>query len=84
LNSPDAPNGLTRRESLIERWKKSGVITTNLKRERNLEKLAASGETSRNESVRLITDRIVMLHDVHTTIGSMDKHLVRTLREGGQ
>jgi hypothetical protein len=84
LNSPAATNGLTRRESLIERWRKSGVITTNLKSERNLHKLSGSAQTSEKESVQLITDRIVMLHDVHTTIESMDKQLVRTLREGGQ
>jgi hypothetical protein len=81
LNASDMPNGLTRRESLIERWKKSGVISTNLRRENNLDKLAASAQTSRSESVKLITDRIVMLHDVHTTIESMDKQLVTTLRE---
>lgn len=83
LNSRAATTGLTRRESLIERWKKSGVITTNLKSERNLGKLAACEQTSRKESVRLITDRIVMLHDVHTTIGSMDKQLVTALRAEG-
>lgn len=82
LNSPATANGMTRRESLIERWKKSGVIATNLKSERNLSKLAACTQTSRRESVQLITDRIVMLHDVHTTIGSMDKQLVTALREG--
>lgn len=81
LNSPVAPNGLTRREALIERWKRSGVITTNLKSARNLSKLAACDETSRKESVQLITDRIVMLHDVQTTIESMDKQLVTALRE---
>lgn len=83
LNSSDTTNGLTRRESLIERWKKSGVITTNLRHDHNLHKLSASAQTSKKESVQLITDRIVMLHDVHTTIGSMDKQLVKTLREGG-
>lgn len=81
LNSSATANGLTRRESLLERWKKSGVITTNLKSQRNLVKLAACDETSRKESVKLITDRIVMLHDVQTTIESMDKQLVKTLKE---
>ncbi|MDZ4838355.1 MAG: hypothetical protein SGJ27_31620 [Candidatus Melainabacteria bacterium] len=81
LNSPATESGLTRREALIERWRKSGVITANLKSERNLGKLSASAETSRRERVQFITDRIVMLHDVKTTIESMDKQLVRTLRE---
>jgi hypothetical protein len=84
LNSPALANGLTRRESLIERWRKSGVITTSLRSERNLHKLCASAQTSKKESVQLITDRIVMLHDMKTTIESMDKQLVRTLREEGQ
>lgn len=83
LNSPAADKNMTRRESLIERWRKSGVITTNLKSERNLGKLSASGITSRREPVQLITDRIVMLHDVKTTIESMDKQLVSALKEGG-
>lgn len=83
LNSPAADKSMTRRESLIERWRKSGVITTNLKSERNLGKLSASGITSRREPVQLITDRIVMLHDVKTTIESMDKQLVSALKEGG-
>jgi hypothetical protein len=82
LNSSATANGLTRRESLIERWRKSGVVTTNLRSERNLGKLSASAQTSKKESVQLITDRIVMLHDVNTTIESMDKQLVKTLREG--
>lgn len=81
LNSPAVPNGLTRRESLIERWKSSGVITTKLRSTRNLRKLSACDETSRKESVQLITDRIVMLHDVQTMIESMDKQLVTALRE---
>ncbi len=82
LNSPATANALTRRESLIERWRKSNVITTNLRSERNLGKLSASAQTSKKERVQLITDRIVMLHDVNTTIESMDKQLVNTLREG--
>lgn len=81
LNSPAGKSGLTRRESLIERWKKSGVITANLKKERILGKLSANADASRNERVQLITDRIVMLHDVKTTIESMDKQLVAALRE---
>jgi hypothetical protein len=81
LNSSTTANGLTRRESLIERWKNSGVITTNLKSERNLSKLSASDETSKKESVQLISDRIVMLHDLQTTIESMDKQLVKSLKE---
>lgn len=84
LNSSATGNGLTRRELLIERWKKSGVIRTNLKSERNLVKLSAYGQTSKKESVQFITDRIVMLHDVKTTIESMDKQLVRALRERGE
>jgi hypothetical protein len=81
LNSSAKATDLTRRESLIERWKKSGVITTNLKNERNLSKLSANAQASRKEPVQLITDRIVMLHDVKTTIESMDKQLVGALRE---
>ncbi len=81
LNSPATENGLTRRESLIERWRKSGVITTNLKSVRNLGQLSATANTSRRERVQLITDRIVMLHDVKTTIESMDKQLVSALKE---
>lgn len=84
LNSPATENGMTRRESLIERWKKSGVIATNLKSARNLDKLAACTQASKRESIQFITDRIVMLHDVHTTIGSMDKQLVTALREERQ
>lgn len=84
LNSSATENGLTRRESLIKRWKNSGVITTNLKNERNLVKLSAYANTSRRESVQFISDRIVMLHDVKTTIESMDKQLVRALKEERQ
>ncbi|MBC7997083.1 MAG: hypothetical protein IAF58_04030 [Leptolyngbya sp.] len=84
LNTSATEKGLTRRESLIERWRKSGVITANLKSERNLSKLSASANTSRKERVQLITDRIVMLHDVKTTIESMDKQLVSALKEERQ
>ena len=84
LNSTSRADGLTIRESLIERWKTAGVIGTNLRSARNSVKLSACEQTSRNESVGLITDRIVMLHDVQTIIESMDKQLVRTLRDGDQ
>ncbi len=84
LNSSAKDSGLTRLESLMERWKKAGVITTNLKSERNLGKLSAIGNTSRRETVQLISDRIVMLHDVKTTIESMDKQLVSALKEDRQ
>lgn len=81
LNSPAAESGMTRRESLIERWKKAGVITTNLQNQRSFGKLCASANQSRRETVQLISDRIVMLHDVKTTIESMDKQLVSALKE---
>ena len=84
LNSSAATNGITRRELLIERWRKSGVITTNLKNERNFGKLSATERATRKEPVQLISDRIVMLHDVKTTIESMDKQLVSTLKDGGK
>jgi hypothetical protein len=72
---------MTRRESLIKRWKTAGVITTNLQNERNFGKLSASVNPSRRETVQLISDRIVMLHDVKTTIESMDKQLVSALKD---
>lgn len=81
LNTPARENGMTRRESLIERWKKAGVITTNLQNQRSFGKLCASANQSRRETVQLISDRIVMLHDVKTTIESMDKQLVSALKE---
>lgn len=81
LNSPAAENGMTRRDLLIERWKKAGVITTNLQNQRSFGKLSASANQSRRETVQLISDRIVMLHDVKTTIESMDKQLVSALKE---
>ncbi|MBA3992675.1 MAG: hypothetical protein C0469_04050 [Cyanobacteria bacterium DS2.3.42] len=81
LNSPATENGMTRRESLIKRWRKAGVITTNLQNERNFGKLSASANPSRRETVQLISDRIVMLHDVKTTIESMDKQLVAVLKD---
>lgn len=84
LNSSAVANGITRRESLIERWRKSGVITTNLKNERNFGKLSATERPTRKEPVQLISDRIVMLHDVKTTIESMDKQLVSNLKDGGK
>lgn len=82
LNSPAAESGMTRRESLIKRWRTAGVITTNLQNERNFGKLSASVNPSRRETIQLINDRIVMLHDVKTTIESMDKQLVSALKEG--
>jgi hypothetical protein len=84
LNSvpPGSKDGTTRREQLITRWKKSGVLTINLNEPSNLEKLAVYGPRykPRAETIKLITNRIVMLHDVHTLVESLDSELVSLLQ----
>jgi hypothetical protein len=83
LNSvpTDSKDGMTRREHLIARWKHQGVLTVNLDKHENLEKLAVQepAHKRRSETVKLVTNRIVMLHDVHTLVESLDRDLVDLL-----
>lgn len=78
---PDSKNGMTRREQLIDHWKKAGVLTIKLNNQSNLDKVAACGprHKERSETIKLITNRIKMLHDVHTEVESLDRELVDLL-----
>jgi hypothetical protein len=78
---PGSKDGKTRREHLIARWKKAGVITVGLDKRQTLEKLAVDGPAHQksSETIKLITNRIVMLHDVCTLVESLDSELVDLL-----
>jgi hypothetical protein len=78
----ESKDGLSRQEQLINRWKKAGVITINLDRRKNLERIAATGTVKKHsaDTLKIIRNRIVMLHDVHTLVESLDRELVDLLQ----
>jgi hypothetical protein len=84
LNSapPDSRNGTTRRQLLIEHWKKAGVLTVNLNNPKQSDRLAVYGPNYKPscENLKLITNRIKMLHDVHTEVETADRELADTLK----
>ncbi len=83
LNSvpPDSKDKLTRREHLIASWKKGGVQTVDVSKAKNVDKLTAigPGHTRRCETIKLINNRIYMLHDVERTLATLDIGLVELL-----
>jgi len=83
LNSipSDSKNKITRREWLVAHWKEAGVQTINMNKEKNIDKLTAigKGHTKRSETIKLINNRIFMLHDVERTLATLDIGLVELL-----
>lgn len=79
--APGSTTGQTRREQLIEHWRKSHVLTINVSNPKNIDKLAASKPTRNplSETTKLVNNRIKMLHDIHTEIESLDGGLVDLL-----
>lgn len=84
LDSP-AANSLThatRREELITYWKDSKLLNINLDQQSTIEKLSASGPTyhRRNESIKLVENRLSMLYDLRAVINQLDHELGNLLQ----
>lgn len=76
LNSPSpATSGkLSRREELIEYWKRSKLLDLNVKKVATAQKVSATGPKHHwwNETIKLLKNRVDMLYDVKAVVDIMD------------
>lgn len=76
LNSPSPilNTGITRRERLLEYWKKAKVVSLNPSNHAVAEKVAATGAAHHwwNETIKLINNRLNMLYAVRATVDLFD------------
>ncbi len=83
LNSvaPGSRDGLTRRQEQIAYWKRVKVLTYNLDNPEHLRQLAACplSRRRRSESIKLISNRISMLHDLQARVELLDGELLELM-----
>jgi hypothetical protein len=84
LNSatPSQPNGGTRREQLIAKWRSDGRVQPDgsPKGERRIESLSGNIAQVRKLSISDLNDRVTMLHDVRARVSLMKRGLSEILR----
>ena len=77
MSSPisGSTDGLTRREVLIKHWEDFAALDS--KQERQVKRLAAmpAGEERLSESIRILSQRITLLHDLKTHLEEFDGSL---------
>lgn len=81
LNSvpPDSTDGKTRCETLNEHWEQRKVTTVNLKREKNLKALANT-PPHRYDTIKIATNRNVLLHSLKKELESFHGEVLDLLR----
>ena len=70
--APDSKQNLSRREMLVKYWKESKVLSVNVKRDSEIQKLSAEGKSHHwwSETIKLINNRITMLYDLRAVMRS--------------
>jgi hypothetical protein len=76
---PGSTDGLTRRESLNEAWKKNHVTTMNLDRKKSLEALAAM-PPHKYDTIKIVTNRNVLLQSLKKELESFQADTFGLLR----
>lgn len=81
LNScaPDSQSKSTRREKLLQYWKQHKVTTVNLNKPQTLENLAAMPDAL-PDTIKIVTNRISMLHKLEAQVESFDPELLSLMR----
>ncbi len=82
---PDSIDGLTRKDELIKYWMQTKILSVNVEKLSNQEKLAAEGPAHHfwSETIKLISNRIRMLYDMRAIIDQIDVGLSDLLRSVG-
>ena len=80
--APNSPLNLSRRETLIKYWKESKVLSVNVKRESNIQKLCVEGNAHHwwSETIHLINNRITMLFDLRAVMRSSNVAFLELLQ----
>jgi hypothetical protein len=83
--APDSTDGLTRKDELIKYWTQTKLVTVNVEKTSVRRKLAADPTAHYwfSETIKLISNRIVMLYDMRATIDQIDIGLSDLLRSIG-
>lgn len=78
---PDSPNNWTRRQELVEYWKRSKLLSVNVENPTTQQKLAVIGPKHHrwDENIKLIRNRLTMLFDLKTTVNLLDVGLTDIL-----
>ncbi len=79
---PNSTSGLSRRDELVDYWRKTKVTSADIRNRATLEKLAVNGPSHHfySETLGLISDRIRMLYDTRAVIDLMNVGLSEILR----
>lgn len=82
LNSRAPGESRTRREVLMEYWRKSKTLEYNVNKESNQQKLSATGPKHHfwQESIKLASNRLNMLYDLRAVVDFFDADLTALLR----
>ncbi|CAN5493148.1 hypothetical protein BH10CYA1_BH10CYA1_24280 [soil metagenome] len=80
--APSSPNGLTRKQELMDYWKLTKFVTCDVTKPSTQQKLAANGLAHHfySENITLLSTRIRMLYEVRAVISLMDVGLSELLR----
>jgi len=80
LNSPDptSKNGKSRREELFQYWKEHKITSVDLGKEKTLNNLAAM-PGAKPDTIKIVTNRIAMLHAVESKLEAFDGILLELL-----
>lgn len=74
LNSvaPDSKLNLSRRETLIKYWKESKVLSVNINKDSEVQKLSAEGKAHHwwSETIKMVNNRLTMLFDLRAVLRS--------------
>jgi hypothetical protein len=76
---PGSTDGKSRREILNDAWKKNKVTTVNLNRPKTLNALA-SMETHKYDTIKQVTNRLILLHSLKKELESFQFETLDLLR----
>ncbi len=76
--SPDTKNGITRRQELEQYWKEKKVTTVKLGDKKTRDNLAAM-PSAQADTIKIVTNRIVMLHRLLAELELLDPELLDLL-----
>ncbi|MDZ4838354.1 MAG: hypothetical protein SGJ27_31615 [Candidatus Melainabacteria bacterium] len=70
--APDSQANLSRREILVKYWKESKVLSVNVKRDTEVQKLSAEGKAHHwwSETIKMVNNRVTMLYDLRAVLRS--------------
>lgn len=78
--APDSPNGKSRKDYLLDIWKKFRVSNMSLENQKNREKLAAMPNV-KSDTIKIVTNRISLLQSLKAGLEEFDIELYQLVGE---